>query len=296
MEYALEIKNLEKKYPDFYLNHINLSIPKGSIMGFIGANGAGKSTTMKAVLQLIESDAGEIYLFGKKVENPKNDWKEEVGVVFDEINFYETLTPKKVGNILNQAYKNWDMTKYESYLNQFELPVAQEIKTFSKGMKVKLSLATAMSHHAKLLILDEPTSGLDPIVRDEILDFFLDFVQDEEHSILISSHITTDLEKIADYITFIDKGKMLLSSTKDDLIYNYGIIRCSETDFKSINKEDIIAYKKEEYQYNVLINQKEAMKVKYPHFVMDAATIEEIMLLYVKGEVIHESTDFERFI
>ena len=285
MSAALEIKNLEKKYEKFYLNHINLSIPKGTIMGFVGTNGAGKSTTMKAILQLVRADAGEVFIDGQKINEKDINWKEEIGVVLDEIHFYETLTPKKVGNILKNAYKKWNMPKYQQYLDQFELPKDQEIKTFSKGMKVKLSLATAMSHDAKLLILDEPTSGLDPIVRDEILDCFLDFVQNEENSILVSSHITTDLEKIADYITFINQGNLLLTASKDELLYDYGILRCKKSEFEAIEKEDILAYKSEEYQVNVLVNQKERMQKKYKDFIMDSTTLDEIMLLFVKGEV-----------
>lgn len=285
MSTALEIKNLEKKYDKFHLKNINLSIPKGTIMGFVGTNGAGKSTTMKAILQLVRADAGEVFIDGQKINEKDMQWKEEIGVVLDEIHFYETLTPKKVGNILKNAYKKWNMTQYQQYLNQFELPKDQEIKTFSKGMKVKLSLATAMSHDAKLLILDEPTSGLDPIVRDEILDCFLDFVQNEENSILVSSHITTDLEKIADYITFIDQGKLLLTASKDELLYDYGILRCKKSEFETIEKEDILAYKLQEYQVNVLVNQKERMQKKYKDFIMDSTTLDEIMLLFVKGEV-----------
>lgn len=285
MKTALEIKNLEKKYNNFSLNKINLSIPKGSIMGFVGTNGAGKSTTMKAVLQLIHIDAGEIFLDGKQIHAKDMQWKEEVGVVLDEIHFYETLTAKKVGNILKNAYKKWDMKQYESYLKKFDLPNDQEIKTFSKGMKVKLSLATALSHQAKLLILDEPTSGLDPIVRDEILDSFLDFVQNEENSILVSSHITTDLEKIADYITFINDGTILLTASKDELLYEYGILRCKKSEFDMIDKNDILAYKQEAYQVNVLVKQKEKIQKKYQELIVDATTLDEIMLLFVKGEV-----------
>lgn len=283
MEYALQIEHLDKSYSEFALKDICLQLPKGSIMGLIGENGAGKSTMMKAVLNLIQKDRGEIEILGRHMEEDAGSLKEEIGVVFDEIHFHETLTPKRIGKICANAYKSWDMQEYEGYLKRFNLPVEKEIKTFSKGMKVQLSLATALSHHAKLLILDEATSGLDPVVRDEILDIFLDFVQDEEHSILVSSHITSDLEKAADYITFLHNGKILLSKSKDELIYHYGILRCGKEAFEQLEKEDILAFRKMDYQYEVLVADRKAMQKKYEKTVVDAATLEEIMLLYIKG-------------
>lgn len=285
MEYALEIKDLCKKYDTFQLDHVNLKLPKGSIIGLIGENGAGKSTTMKATLNLIQKDEGEVLLWGKPIQADSRELKEDLGVVFDGINFYETLTPLQVGKISKAAYKNWDEVKYSDYLTRFELPEKKEIKTFSKGMQVKLCLAVALSHHARLLILDEPTSGLDPVIRDDILEVFLDFVQDEENSVLVSSHITGDLEKIADYIVFIHKGKVILQDSKDELIYHYGIIRCKSDEISRIHKEDILASRKSGYQWNVLVRDKKRAQSKYPGLLIDPATLEEIMLLYVKGEV-----------
>lgn len=218
MENALRVSHVSKDYPGFSLKDISFELPKGSVMGLIGQNGAGKTTTLKSILGLVSSE-GEIEILGSVSGKETLAKKEEIGVVFDEMNFYETLTPEKTGKIFNKIYKNWDRKQYQEYLKKFQLPEKKEIKTFSKGMQVKLSLAVALSHHAKLLILDEATSGLDPVMRDEILDIFLDFVQDEEHSILVSSHITSDLEKIADYITFIDNGRVLMSKPKDELIY-----------------------------------------------------------------------------
>lgn len=283
MDNILEVRNLTKQYADFTLDHVSFSIPKGTIMGLIGENGAGKSTTINAILDLIHKDDGTVTFWGQELSSAKQ-LKEDIGVVFDGINFYETLTAAKVGKISQAAYKQWDDRLYREYLNRFQLPADKEIKTFSKGMKMKLCIAVALSHRPKLLILDEATSGLDPVMRDDILDVFLEFVQDEEHSILISSHITTDLEKVADSITFIHHGKVLFCKAKDELRYQYGIIRCGAAAFDEIDKSEILAYRKEDYQWNVLVADKEKARRRYKNAVVDDAAIDDIMLLYVKGE------------
>ncbi len=283
MEDCIRIENVTKRYENFTLDNVSFTLPKGAIMGLIGENGAGKSTTIYALLDLIKKDSGKITFFGKELSFSK-ELKEDIGVVFDEINFYETLTAKKVGNISRFAYKQWNQKTYEEYLKRFSLPLGKQIKTFSKGMKMKLCIAVALSHDAKVLILDEPTAGLDPVMREEILELFLEFVQDENRSILLSSHITSDLEKIADYITFIHKGKVLFSKEKDELRYRYGILRCGEETFEKIEKKDMLAYRKEEYQYSVLVADKERAKEKYNAEVIDNTTIDELMVIYVKGE------------
>lgn len=283
MDNILEVRNLTKQYADFTLDHVSFSIPKGTIMGLIGENGAGKSTTINAILDLIHKDDGTVTFWGQELSSAKQ-LKEDIGVVFDGINFYETLTAAKVGKISQTAYKQWEDRLYREYLNRFQLPADKEIKTFSKGMKMKLCIAVALSHKPKLLILDEATSGLDPVMRDDILDVFLEFVQDEEHSILISSHITTDLEKVADSITFIHQGKVLFCKAKDELRYQYGIIRCGAAAFDEIDKSEILAYRKEDYQWNVLVADKEKARRRYKNAVVDDAAIDDILLLYVKGE------------
>lgn len=283
MDNILEVRNLTKQYADFTLDHVSFSIPKGTIMGLIGENGAGKSTTINAILDLIHKDDGTVTFWGQELSSAKQ-LKEDIDVVFDGINFYETLTAAKVGKISQTAYKQWDDRLYREYLNRFQLPTDKEIKTFSKGMKMKLCIAVALSHRPKLLILDEATSGLDPVMRDDILDVFLEFVQDEEHSIMISSHITTDLEKVADTITFIHQGKVLFCKAKDELLYHYGIIRCGAAIFDEIDKSEILAYRKEDYQWNVLVADKEKARRRYKNAVVDDAAIDDILLLYVKGE------------
>lgn len=284
MDAILQVNNLTKQYSDFKLDNVSFSVPKGTIMGLIGENGAGKSTTINAILDLIKKDDGTVTFWGQELSSDPRRLKEDIGVVFDGINFYETLTPAKIGQISKAAYTQWDQHLYNEYLTKFQLPTKNEVKTFSKGMKMKLCIAVALSHHPKLLILDEATSGLDPVMRDDILDVFLDFVQDEQHSILMSSHITTDLEKIADYITFIHQGKVVFCKTKDELRYRYGIIRCGAALFDAIDKTEVLAYRKCDYQWDVLVADKEKARRKYKSAVVDDASIDDILLLYVKGE------------
>ncbi len=284
MENAIEIKNLSKKYEGFELKNINLKLPKGTIMGLIGENGAGKSTTIKAILNVINKDGGEIKIFGKDNKQEEKTIKEEIGVVLDDSFLSEYLNPTDINKIMKNFYKNWDENLYFSYLEKFKLPKNKMAKEFSTGMKMKLKIATAISHHPKLLILDEPTSGLDPVARNEILDIFQDFIQEEENSILVSSHITSDLEHIADYITFINEGEIVVSKTRDDLLENYGVVKCSKEEFLKIDKKDFIKYKKNRYEYEVLIENKREFKRKYDIKIVDRPTIEEIMLIYIKGK------------
>ena len=283
-DYSLKIENLTKKYDDFLLDKVSFYVPKGNIVGLIGENGAGKSTTINTMLDIIERDSGDVYILNSEKNNVNNDIREKIGVVFDGNNFPEDLTPQKLNNVLTRIYKNWDDKTFFQYIERFNLPKTKKIKNFSKGMKMKLSISVALSHNAELLILDEATSGLDPIVRDDILDILLEFVQDENKSILISSHITSDLEKVADYIVFIHKGKVIFEETKDNLIYDYGIMKCKQKDFGSIDKEDIIRFRKMDYGYEILVKNKNELERKYPDMVMDNIKIEDIMLMYVKGE------------
>ena len=283
METALQVTDLTKMYPGFQLDHVSFTLPQGAVMGLIGENGAGKSTTIKAILDLIGKDDGTVTFWGQKLSDSKQ-LKEDIGVVFDQGNFYETLTPTEIGNISAAAYTQWDQRVYEGYLTRFQLPKDKAIKTFSKGMHSKLSIAVALSHHPKLLVLDEATSGLDPVVREDILDVFWEFVQDEHHSILMSSHITSDLEKIADYITFLHQGKLLFCKPKDELRYQYGVLRCGQGQFGRLDPSEILAYRKEPCQIDVLVADKEAARRRHPSAVVDDATIDDILLLYVKGE------------
>ena len=283
MENILEIKNLSKKYDDFQLKNINMELPKGMIMGLIGENGAGKTTTIKAILNMIQTDSS-IQIFGKDIKLNEKEIKEKVGVVLDDSFISEYVTAKQINSIMKDIYQNWDEKLYFTYLENFKLPNKKMIKDFSSGMKMKLKVIVALSHHPQLLILDEPTSGLDPVARNEILDIFQDFIQNEENSILVSSHITSDLEHIADYIIFINEGEIILSKTKDELLEQYGIVKCSEEEFKKIDKKDYVKFKKNKYGYEVLVENKINFKRKYEFEVVDKATLEDIMLIYIKGE------------
>ena len=282
---ALEVKNLTKDYGDFVLDKLNFTLPRGVIMGLIGENGAGKSTTINCILNEIQKDDGEILIFGKDHISNEIEIKSKLGVVFDENHFPDIFTPMEIGKYMAGIYSGWEWATYRQFLEKFELPKDKKIKDFSKGMKVKLAFAVALSHKAELLILDEATSGLDPIIRDDVLDMLIDFVQDENHSVLVSSHITSDLEKVADYITFIHKGKLVFSHDKDDLVDNYGIVSCGSVIFDTLDKTDTISYRKEDYQYKVLVRNRNKAAKNYPKAIVSPATIEEIMLFYVKGEL-----------
>ena len=284
MTNIIEIKNLVKKYDNkFTLGSINLEIPSGVIVGLIGENGAGKTTLIKSILNILKIDEGNIKIFNKGFNKEENTIKEDIGVVLDNMFFPEILTPKDINIVMKDIYKKWDEELFKKYLNNFELNMNKQIKTMSKGMRKKLEIATSLSHHPKLLILDEPTSGLDPVVRNEVLDIFLDFIQDEEHTILLSTHITSDLEHIADKIIFINKGKILLDKNRDDLLDNYGILKCDIDSFDTISKEDIIVYKKNKYNYEILVDNVNKIKKKYKNFIVDKITLEEFMVLMVKG-------------
>lgn len=284
MENAIDIKNVSKSYENFNLKNINLTLPKGTIVGLIGENGAGKTTTIKLMLNLISKNSGEIKIFGLDNIKEEKYIKENVGVVMDDSFLSDYLNAKDVNKIMKEFYSSWDEKLYFNYLKEFKLPENKMIKEFSSGMKMKLKIFTALAHKPKLLILDEPTSGLDPIARNEILDIFRDFVEDEEHSILLSSHITSDLEHITDYISFIHEGTITLCETTEALMEEYGIVKCTEKEFEQIDSNDYIRYRKNKYDNEVLIKDKKEFKNKYGITTINKPTIEDIMLLYIKGE------------
>lgn len=284
--HILEVQDLTKHFPrsHFGLDKVSFSLPYGAIMGFVGENGAGKTTTISCILNTLVRDSGTVKLFGKEMTDSDVSIRQDLGVVFDAGNFSGHLTARQVSKIMQGIYDRWDTAVYLEYLKRFRLPADQKIRTYSKGMTMKLALAAALSHLPKLLILDEATSGLDPVMRDEMLDVFLEFVQNEKHSILLSSHITSDLEKAADYITFIHHGKIILTAPKDDLIYNYGVMRCKSSQFEAIDKKDVMAYRKRDYQIDVLVADQKAARRKYQNIVIDQVSIDDIMLLLIKGE------------
>ena len=283
MDNILEVKNLCKKYDNFELKNISFSLPKGMIMGLIGENGAGKTTTIKAILNIIKADKGVISVFNLDNKLGDEKIKEDIGVVLDDMFFPEILTANDINKIMKNIYANWDSKMYYDFLKENNLDVDMPIKSFSKGMHKKLEIITALAHHPKLLILDEPTSGLDPIARKDILNIFQTFIQNEECSILLSSHITTDLEHLADYITFINNGELVLTKTCDELLENYGIVKCSREDFKNIDANDYLKYINNKYSYDVLIDNVYDFKKKYPNYLIDKITLEDLMFLMIKG-------------
>ncbi len=274
---ALEIKNVCKSFSEFYLDNINLTLPSGCIMGLIGENGAGKSTTIKLILDMLHKDSGTITILGKDNGKDISLTKEDVGVVMDEIGMPECLTAKQIGKVMKHTFRNWNEDEYARLLQKLSLPDNKPFKDFSRGMKMKLGIAVAMSHGARLLLLDEPTSGLDPVVRDEVVDMFYDFTRDENHSILISSHIVSDLEKLCDYVAFLHKGKLLLCEEKDALLSEYGIIHCTVEQLSELNKE--IKYKKETpYGTEAIVPRGDAPE----GFKLSPISIEELFVFMVK--------------
>ncbi len=275
---ALEIKNVSKSFSGFCLDNVSLTLPSGCIMGLIGENGAGKSTTIKLILDMLHKDSGTITILGK--DNGKNISliKEDVGVVMDEVGIPECLTTKQVGKVMKHTFRNWNEDEYARLLQKLSLPDNKQFKDFSRGMKMKLGIAVAMSHGAKLLLLDEPTSGLDPVVRDEVVEMFYDFTRDENHSILISSHIVSDLERLCDYVAFLHNGKLLLCEEKDELLSKYGIIHCTVEQLSELD-ENTVKYKKETpYGVEIMVSRKNVPAT----FKISPISIEELFVFMVK--------------
>lgn len=286
MENILELQQVSKTFSKskFSLEHVSFNLPYGTIMGFVGENGAGKTTTIGCILNTVKKDSGKIKLFGEEMFDADTDMREKIGVVYDGNNFPVNWTAKQLAGIMAGFYTQWDNVLFQKYVENFNLPTNQKIRHYSRGMTMKLAIAAALSHHPQLLILDEATSGLDSIVRDEMLDVFLDFVQEENHSILLSSHITSDLEKIADYITFVHNGKLIATVSKNELIYNYAIMRCKESQFLTLDTSDILAYRKRDFQIDVLVSDVKNAQRKYKNVVIDHVSVDEIFLMFVKGE------------
>ncbi len=284
MNNAIEINDLKKAYSNFSLEIKDLKLPEGAIIGLIGENGAGKTTLIKSILNIIKKDNGTIKIFNKDYQKEEQTIKEDIGVVLDDMFFPEILNAKDIDATMKDVFKNWDSEMFYNYLKNFGILPNKKIKELSKGMRKKLEIATALSHKPKLLILDEPTSGLDPVVRSEVLDIFLDFIKDESHTILLSTHITSDLERIADMIVFIDNGRIVMNKVRDELIDNYGILKCDLKDLNKINKEDIVRYKKNKYDVEILVSDKNKISKKYKDYIIDKITLEELMVLMIKGE------------
>ncbi len=277
---ALEIRNLTKSYPGFELDHVNLTLPAGCILGLIGENGAGKTTTIKLILNMICREEGTITILGKDNQKDLCHLKEDIGVVLDEVGIPECLTAKQVGKVMSLSYRQWDQARYEELCRRMALPEMKTFGDYSRGMRMKLGIAVAMSHDAKLLLLDEPTSGLDPVVRDEVVEMFSDFTRDEEHSILISSHIVSDLEKLCDYIAFLHKGKVMLCEEKDLLLSKYGLVHCTSGELAEIPEEAVKHVSENPYGVEAMV-LREAVPAG---MAISPISIEELFLFMIKGK------------
>lgn len=279
---SIEIRNLCKSYKDFKIDNLNLTLPKGYIMGLVGENGAGKSTTIKLILDIVHKESGSITVLGRDNGDKFELTKEDIGVVLDEVGFNQLFTAKEVNKILSAAYKNWNSDAFYGYLKRFSVPADKKFKELSRGMKMKLGISAALSHGAKLLILDEATNGLDPVVRDEITDILMEFTRNEEHSILISSHIVSDLEKVCDYIAFIHNGKVILCEEKDRLHEDYAVINCSKEQLSGMNPSSVIGIRQSAYGVTAAVKKSEIPSDTQSMPI----TIEELFVFMVKGEKI----------
>lgn len=279
---AIDITGLSKEYGSYSIKNLNLKVEKGTVMGLIGQNGAGKTTLIKSILNLIKTDGGDIKVFGLNNITNEKDIKNDIGVVFDELGIPDTLNCKMINSIMKNIYSNWNSDIFTNYTAMFKLPDDKSFKNFSRGMRMKLQVAIALSHDAKLLILDEATSGLDPISRNELLDILLEYMEDENHSILVSSHITSDLERIADYITFIDDGKILLTGEKYEISESHFIAKGNTEVINSIPSQYVISTRKSSYGCEALVKNPELIRTNYPDLVIDKASFDDILYFYVK--------------
>ena len=276
----IEVKHLNKKLDEFKLDDVSIRVPKGKIVGLIGENGAGKTTLIKCILNAMYKDSGQVLLFG---ENYRNELKDQIGIVYDDSFINETFMIKDINMIMSNIYKNWDSKLFYKYIEEYKIPVNKEFKKLSTGMKKKVEIAVAISHHPKVLILDEPTSGLDPVIRSEVLDMFQNFVDNTENSILLSTHITSDLEHIADDVIFISNGKIIFDQKLKDIKNNYIVLEVEKDEFDKIDKHHIIKYKENRLDYLVLLN-KENMQEEYNKYIRSITSLDDIMLLYIRGE------------
>lgn len=277
---AIEIKDVSKAYGDFQLSNLNLTLPSGFIMGLVGENGAGKSTTVKLILNMIKMDSGSITLLGRDNQKGMEYTKEDIGVVLDEVGFPDCLTAIQIGRMMKNTYHNWQKSTYDDYLAKWSIPKNKMFQDLSRGMKMKLGIAVALSHNPKLLIFDEATNGLDPVVRDEVMDIISEFTRDSCHAVLISSHIVNDLEKICDYIAFLHKGRLLLCEEKDILLSEYGILHCTSQQLEEMNPSAIIGKRESAYGVEAVVRLGDIPT----GFNYSPVNIEELFLSMVKGE------------
>lgn len=284
MEYSIQMQNVCKSYNSFAVKDISLRLPQGSIMGLIGENGSGKTTLIKLILNMITADEGSICVFGMDNEKYNKEIKSLIGYVPDDMTIFDMFLTKDVNYMMKGIYSNWNETLFYEYLERFSIPIKEPIKNFSLGTKKKLMIATALCHDAKVLLLDEPMNGLDPVVRNEMLDIYLDFIQEEDHSILLSSHITEDLEKICDYITFIQNGKMIFSKNKDLILEEYGLMKCKKSEIHLIDEKDIMQLQETAFGCNAFVKNRLYLRKKYPNIMIEPVNLEDIMVFFARRD------------
>lgn len=288
----LELKNVCKNYKDFSVKNVSFVLPRGYIMGFVGPNGAGKSTTIKMIMNLVRRNSGDITIFGKDNQKAEKEIKQNIGFVYDENHYYEELTCEQMKRIIAPLYKKWDEVKYQSYMERLQVPSNKKIKQLSKGMKMKFAIVMALSHHAKLIIMDEPTSGLDPVIRSELLDMLQEIVVEEEASVLFSTHITTDLERIADYITFIDEGEIIFTGDKDKVLEKYVIVKGSNDLLDPEGKELFVGIRKNKFGFEGLAKDKQAIEDWFgSEVVLEKPTLDDVVVYTAKGKKIYEPVE-----
>ena len=281
MDNAVEIRGLCKSFGSFGLKDIDLDIPRGYVIGLIGENGAGKTTLIKCITGANLVDSGTVSLFGSQ---DRKGSEGRVGVVFDECHFFQQMNGTQIGRLMSSLFPNWDDARYRSLMSSFGIPLDKRIKDYSRGMRMRIQVAVALSHNPDLIIMDEATAGMDPAARDEFLDLVMGYMQDEGHTAIMSSHITSDLEKIADYIVFIHQGRIVMNGPKDEILDSYGIVRGSESAVLAIGRENIVSLKRDEFSTSALVTDRKGIAEAYPELVVDPASLDDIMVMVIRGD------------
>ena len=284
MDNILEVTGLVKRYPTFSLDNVSFSLPEGCVTGFIGANGAGKTTTIRSILNLAHKDAGTIKIFGLDAEEHEKEIKDRIGIIMDGSYFYNDLSMRDMKSIIAPAYSKWSDIDYRSYMEKFELDPKQKISTLSSGMKMKFALVLALSHQAELLIMDEPTSGLDPLVRSQFLEIVMDYMKNGGKGVFFSTHITSDLDKIADMLILIDSGRIIFQQSKDELLDSFRIVKGSAVILNDRNRKLIRSLNVTSFGFTGITDNVSEVKKEMPDALLEKATIEDIMLAHIGGD------------
>ena len=281
MDNAVEIRGLCKSFGSFGIRDLDLDIPRGYVVGLIGENGAGKTTLIKCITDANIPDSGEVRLFGSQERDGSEG---RLGVVFDECHFFQQMNGEQIGKLMSSLFANWDDARYRTLMNDFGIPLDKRIKDYSRGMRMRIQVAVALSHSPDLVIMDEATAGMDPAARDEFLDLVMEYMQDEGHTVLMSSHITSDLERIADYIVFIHQGRIVMNGPKDEILESYGIVKGSESAVLAVGRENIVSVKRDQFSTSALVRDRQGVAEAYPELVVDPASLDDIMVMVIRGD------------